>query len=245
MPGPTTAAAAAFRRRLGLGPDPAGERGRGRRRGRRRRGRRRRGASSRTRGWTHDRGRDGVVHGPERVALAEDDRGGEGGAGVTRREAARPGRADRWGRGRSSSHTGRWRRNRLLMAPFTSSDSTPRMADSRTAVIGSRPGRSAWPTPITCQSSDQSPSSEAPYMSRSSAGWPRTSVDLLVDGLVEVDDDLLGRSRARGTAGTVPAGHRGVLGQGGFRGGLALRAPGRSGRRRPGRCRPRTTGSRP
>ena len=47
-------------------------------------------------------------------------------------------------------------------------------------------------------------------MTRSSAGWPRRRSTPLVDGLVEVDDDLLGALEGVGHGGTVPAGAGGV-----------------------------------
>ena len=55
------------------------------------------------------------------------------------------GRRMRCGRGRSSSHTGRWRLNRLLIAPFTSSDSAPRIAERRTARHRVAPGQQRLP----------------------------------------------------------------------------------------------------
>ena len=94
---------------------------------------------------------------------------------------------------------------RFLIPPLTSSDSAPRMTDSRTALIGSRPGRSAWPAPTRCQSSDQSPTSVAAVHDAVEAPVPADAVDALVDGLVEVDDQLPGAIEELGHGGTVPA----------------------------------------
>ena len=44
------------------------------------------------------------------------------------------------GRAWAASQAGRVRRNRPFTAPFTRADSTPRIAERRTAVIGLRPG---------------------------------------------------------------------------------------------------------
>ena len=62
---------------------------------------------------------------------------------------------------RSCSHSGRVRRKNDLMTPFTSTDSTPRMAAMRTVSAASRSERRPLATPMRCQIKPKSPSSVA------------------------------------------------------------------------------------
>src|SRR3954447_6525423 len=63
---------------------------------------------------------------------------------------------------RWTSHGGRVRRKKDLITPFTSSDSAPRMADSRMASLALSFDRRPRAAPTRCQISEKSPTSEAP-----------------------------------------------------------------------------------
>ena len=75
----------------------------------------------------------------------------------------------------------------------------------RTARRGIAAGKQRLPGRDRCQSSDQSPTSLAAVHEAVDAPVPTDAVDALVDGLVEVDDQLSGAIEELGHRGTVAA----------------------------------------
>ena len=97
-------------------------------------------------------------------------------------------RGRRMRKARGCSQTGRVRRKNDLITPFTSRDSPARMTDRRIASSARWSEVSPRAIPTMCQSSEKSPSSDAPYMRRSIVGWPRVWSKMRVDTVVERAD---------------------------------------------------------